>query len=120
MTADDDGVLDQDDWQAFERGAPPPSDGGEWLWPIPPKTRIEVEQHHGPDGEYDRVVRVYRQTSRGNWLRFERTEDVVRAAYKGESVAEAARALMTAARQDQEGIRTTSDAVRSLQPGRQR
>jgi hypothetical protein len=95
----DDGVLDQPEWEAFERSAPPPPDGGEWLWAVPSKTRLETVQDHGPDGDYRRCVRVYRQTTRGNWLRFERTEEVVRAAYNGDSVAEAARTAMMQANQ---------------------
>lgn len=101
MPDDSEGILDQPEWQAFERSAPLPSDGGEWLWSVAYKVRIETILPYGPDGAYTREVRVYRQTSRGNWLRFLRIEEVVRAAYRGESVAQAARSAMSAAQDEQ-------------------
>ena len=64
--------FDQPAYEAYEHGAPPPSDGGKWVFGVAPRIMFEVVQAHGPQGEYDRYAVVRRMTTKGHWLFFPR------------------------------------------------
>jgi hypothetical protein len=64
--------FDQPEWEAYERGAPPPQDGGSWVWEVPARVAPEVVTPNGPDGAYERHAVVRRLTTKGQWLLFPR------------------------------------------------